>query len=120
MAICIHPLPQFLSRLEVRGYLFRNLNRLAGLWIPANPGFAVIQGKASKAANLNMIAMNQGISNGAKNDICSGPGVGMGQDWNASSQAVDKISFGDAGFHFDLRHSQGVGFVSRQSPSRLA
>lgn len=57
--ILIHPIAQLFPWLEMRDELSVQSNRLAGFWVAADAGGAVVEGEAAEAADLDAVASGQ-------------------------------------------------------------
>lgn len=62
LGLVVHPIPQFLPRLEMRNEFAVEADGLAGLGVAADAGGAVVQGETAEAADLDPLAGGQGLS----------------------------------------------------------
>ena len=80
----------------MRNIFFRNLHLFAGLGISPNPGRAVIQGKAAKAADLDTITPRQGVGHRIENHLDREFGVLRDQLGKPLRQPGDELRLGHA------------------------
>src|SRR5208283_4036035 len=71
----IHEILQFLAGLEKGNFLWRDVYLGAGLGIAPHAAATVARTKAAKAANLDLVALLQGLNNVIENGLHDGLGV---------------------------------------------
>jgi hypothetical protein len=69
LVLLVHPIPQFLSRLEVRNEFAVEADGLTGLGIAADARGAVVQRETAEAADPDPLAGGQGLSHLLKHGL---------------------------------------------------
>src|SRR5688500_18395313 len=68
---------QFLAHLEVRDLLGRNVDLLAGLRVAAHPRGAIPEAEASKAPDLDLLAVLEGVHDALERRFHDDPGLDL-------------------------------------------
>src|SRR5690606_2692696 len=102
LALAVHPLPQFLARLEMRDELLGHVDLLAGLGVTADTRRPVVQTETAEPANLDALPVHETIRHRVENHLDGELGV-LGHQLRISGrQTRDQLRLGHARLPFAL------------------